>query len=244
MNNALYVTLSRQTALFRNMSVIANNIANANTSGYKSEKMIFTDYIKKDAGGEDLAFAQDISTTKNMSQGEISSTGSAFDVAIDGEGFFMVDTPDGQKYTRTGNFALNAAGDLVTASGFRVTNNNGTPITVPENATDLTIRKDGMVQVFVDGIEEQLGVIGVMKFEDLQRLKSEGGGLYSGEGGVPAGIEEFQILQGSIEGSNVNSVQEMTNMIEVSRSVGSAAKFAKELHQLMLKAVDTIAKQG
>lgn len=244
MNNAFYVTLSKQTALFRNMEVIANNLANANTTGYKAEKMLFTDYVMKNKGGEKVSFAQDIATVRNMMQGEVAVTNSAFDAAIQGKGFFMVNTPDGIRYSRAGSFGMNSQGELVNSNGYRVGDSGGGPLIIPENATDITIRDDGMIQAFVDGKEEEIGKLGITKFPDDVALKIDGNGLYRGEGGTIATEEDFKIIHKSLETSNVNPVGEITQMIEVSRSVSSTATMVKDMHDMLRRAIETISKQA
>lgn len=242
MNNAFYVALSRQNALFRNMSVVANNIANANTTAFKAEKMIFTDLVKKAAANQKIAFAHDVATVRDMRPGELITTGSDFDVAIDGKGFFVVKTDEGRRYTRLGNFAANNAGALVTVDGDKVTGASGEPINIPENSTNISVREDGMVQAFVNGLPEEVGRIGIVSFDDEKELKAVGHGLYEGDGAKPAVEGSFRVVHRSLEQSNVNSVNELTDMIEISRGVGSTAKLIKDLHDLVRKSIEVIGK--
>lgn len=243
MNNAFYITLSKQTALFRHMGVIANNIANSSTDGYKAEKMLFSDYVAKDADGGKISFAYDIATARDMSQGPLINTGAPLDAAIQGDGFFTVETPQGPRYTRVGSFSINSSGELVSSSGHRLLGNGGGPIAISEGSTDISIREDGMVQAFVAGALEEVGVLGVVKFEDKNSMKIEAGGLYDGNA-VPATIEDYKVIQGALEQSNVNAVQEVTQMIEVSRSASTTAQFVKDLHELVRRAIETISQQA
>ena len=122
MENAGLVALSRQMALFRQMDVIANNIANANTNGYKAENTVFAEFVKNSAevGGEPVSFTRDMATVRDLKQGDIKPTHRQLDVALEGEGYFTVETPLGVRYTRVGSFQINQEGNLVTQQGYNV----------------------------------------------------------------------------------------------------------------------------
>ena len=242
MDNGIYITLSRQLALFRDMDVTANNIANANTTGYSSEHLLFTSYLKKDINQRvtnPMAFAHDISTYRNTNTGSMKATGNALDLAIDGDAYFSVETPLGTRYTRAGNFQVDPDGTLMTAEGYPVLDNAGQRITFPEDTLDIQIGSAGNISV--NGAE--FAVLGVLEFENPQLLERLSGTLYKSEV-LPQPTETARVLQGTLENSNVQPMREMTHMMDVSRSVGSTAKLIETIYDLERKAASVWAKQG
>jgi flagellar basal-body rod protein FlgF len=242
MDNSVYITLSRQLALFRDMAVTANNIANANTTGYASENMLFNSYLTKDVNQKnrnDMAFAYDISTYKNFDNGPIHATGNPLDLAIASEGFFAVETPLGVRYTRAGNFQLDGSGTLVTAEGNPVLGNNGQHITFTPEAQDIKIGEAGNISV--DGAE--FATIDVYKFENPQLLERTEGAMFKSEI-TPEILVNAKVMQGALSGSNVKSVLSLTHMIDVSRSVSSTAKMIETLYDLQRKSANTWAQQA
>lgn len=246
MDNAGYITLSRQAALFRQMDVIANNIANANTLGYKHENMMFEQYLVGKSGVNESAFTSDFSTMRDMGQGPLQITHRPLDAAIDGKGFFEVETPLGTRYTRVGSFQVNADGELVTAQGYRVNSTSG-PIAFSDDDIDITIREDGTIFAKrPTGEEEERGTLKVMMFDRPQFLKKLPNGTYDAGEERPQIAEvtvDYRISQGALESSNVNTTRELTEMIKVSRSVGLTTNFLKDMDELSRKAVNTIARQ-
>ncbi len=150
MQNAILVGLSRQVALAREMDVVANNIANLNTTGYKADGSVFEEYLsspaRADLTGTRVSFVQDRGMWHNMSQGAAEHTGNPLDVAIDGPGFLVVQTPQGDRYTRNGSMQINATGQLVTSDGYPVLGDGG-PITLQANDSQLSISRDGTISV-------------------------------------------------------------------------------------------------
>lgn len=242
MDNGIYITLSRQMALFRDMEVTANNISNANTTGYGSEHILFNSYLTKDVNQRvrnDMAFAYDISTYNNLETGAIQATGNQLDFAIDGNGFFAVETPLGVRYTRAGNFTINSLGTLVTASGDPVLGNNGQYITFPPEVQDIKVGENGVVSV--DG--EEFGSIDVYAFSNPQLLEKLDGAMFRSEI-APEEASDFRLMQGALASSNVKPVLELTHMIEVSRSVASTAKLIETMYELQRKSANTWAQQS
>lgn len=247
MDNAGYIALSRQAALFRQMEVIANNVANANTTGYKREAMLFSEYLTGKNSPQQSSFTSDVSTMRDMSQGEFSVTHRDLDAAIDGKGFFEVDTPLGKRYTRVGSFQINADGELVTSQGYKVSSAGGA-ITFSDDDVSVSIREDG--SVFAKrptGEEEERGTISIVKFENPAKLEKLPNGTYAAtdeDAGTPAEvIQDYRVVQGAIENSNVNPTWELTQMIKVSRAVGTTGSMLKDLHELELKAIARIGRQ-
>ncbi len=214
MENAIYATLTRQTGLMRELQVIANNIANASTSGFKAEGVMFSEHIDAldgDAASLSMAFARVRNT--DFSQGSLAQTGGTFDVAIEGEGFFLVQTPAGERLTRAGAFTPNADGDLVTMDGYPVLDAGGAPVFIPQGLGQIGIAADGTISA--QG--RPIGQIGVFTPSNPDGLKREGSLLFD----APDGFEpaaDARVLQGFVENANVNSISQISRMIEVQRA--------------------------
>jgi flagellar basal-body rod protein FlgF len=224
MESSLYVGLSRQIVLNRAMALVANNVANANTAGYRAQNPMFKEFISKERYDKnDLSMVYDEGQYDSTQAGTIQLTGNPYDVALSGPGFIGVQTPSGQiQYTRAGNFTVNNNNELVTSSGFKVAGPGGDGISIPTGATEVKITDEG--EVAADG--NIVGRIGVFEFDNLQDLKPEGNNLYSAPvAGRPA--IETKMIQGSLEGSNVNAIQETTRMIEILRSYQSTCGWFK-----------------
>lgn len=244
MDNSIYITLSRQLALFRDMDATANNIANANTTGYNSEHIKFESYLTKDVNlgqRNDMSFAHDISSYRNTQSGSKTVTNAPLDVAINGNGYFTVQTPLGIRYTRAGNFQLSTDGTLVTVEGYSVLDNSNQPIVFPENTNEVEIGDNGNIRVN----KEDFGQLGVVQFENEQLLERVGHTFYKADAApLPADPAEVKIAHGVLENSNVQPVLELTHMIKVSRAVGSTAKFIETMYDLQRKAANAWAQQG
>ncbi len=242
MDNGVYIMLSRQLALFRDMEVTANNIANSNTTGYNSQHMLFNSYLTKDVNQgvrNPMSFAYDISTYRNTESGSIISTGNPLDFAIQGDGYFMVETPLGIRYTRAGNFQIDASGVITTPDGYPVLGPGEQRITLPEGARNIEVATNGSVRV--NG--EEFAFMSVVRFDNEQLLERVGDRLFKTDI-EPQDAPQARIVQGVLEGANVKPVLEMTHMIDVSRSVGSTARFIEVVYDLQRKAANTWAQQG
>lgn len=246
MNNAIYIALSRQAGLFRDIDVIANNVANASTPGYKSEQMVFEKYLAndKDEFRRKIAFGFDIATATDFRDGDLQKTDRPLDVALNGEGFFKIQKPDGTfRYTRRGNFSLSNDKTLVTSDGFAVVDDGGTPIRFQQEDTDIEITSDGTIKVRQGNdpgqISEPRGKIAVVSFANPQEMKRVENGLYTttqaeitDDALVPA-----RVIQGAVEQSNVNPVNEITEMIRVNRSASGVSGFMNDIHELTRRAI-------
>ncbi len=229
MDNGIYITFSRQAALFRDLEVSANNLANASTPGYNAQKLVFSDYLAKDNKKQN-AYANDVSTYRDTSKGSIRMTDNPFDLAISGRGYFLVETPFGTRYTKSGNFQLNAEGTLMTTEGYPVLGNDGGQITIPANAQRVVI--NGAGSVTVDG--NDVGQVGIAEFANEQKMERMGSTLYrTTEEALPP--DQSRVVQGGLENSNVSAVSELIRVQEVSRSVGSTAKFIEAMYDLERK---------
>lgn len=242
-SNAIYIGLSRQKALTNDLKVVANDVANADTVGFRSEKLIYQEVKGKGSVGsgrdpkQRLSFTQDIATVTDTRQGTLKYTGSPFDLAIMGKGFFMVGTPAGRRYTRAGNFILTSQGELMTQAGSSVLGSSGEPVIVPEIREQFVVEEDGKIKV--DGQES--GQIGIVEFDNEQDLSKEGDTLYKTDvTSKPA--EAFRIVQGYQEASNVESVIQMNKMILISRYVSNTGEFIADMGDIESQAVRTLGK--
>ncbi len=226
MDNSTYISLSLATALRRQLDVTANNMANASTPGFKGERAVFSSYLHRDdaAATGDSSFLVDRGSYVDPRQGAVSMTGNQLDVALKGDGWFGYETPQGQRaYGRDGHFAIDAQGGLVTMSGARVLDNGGNPIALPPDAlNDLTIDRKGAISSLANGAISQ---IGVFRLPDLQAYERIGNGMFIQPDldGIRPPVPDTvtEVVQGAIEGSNVQPVVEMTRMMSIQRPMSA-----------------------
>lgn len=213
------ILLSNQEALQRSLDVVANNVANSSTTGFKREGIEFNTLLDRVNSDETIKFVGTGNTFRDTSTGPIQPTGNPLDLAIQGEGYFSVRAPDGSlHYTRGGSLHANAEGQIVTQANMPVLSDGGQPITLPDTTTDVNVSGDGFVTARIDnGVNlAQLGKIGLVKFANDQALQPEGNGLYkTSQISAPA---QGSIVEGSLEQSNVEPVTEMTQMIKIMRA--------------------------
>ena len=238
MDNSIYVALSRQVTQFRDLNVTANNIANAATTGYQAEHTMFTDYLTDDGNYEDVAFTQDIATYHDLRQGTMQVTGNDLDVAIQGDGYFVVETEAGERYTRAGNFQMDAQGFMVTVEGYPVLDDAGQRIQFDPTDRNISIGENGSLAV--NG--EERGILGVVEFPNRQDLKRMNSTLFESEV-PPQQAENSRVLHGTLEKSNVSAVHELVKLTELSRSTGSTSKFIEVVYELQRKAGQTWTAQ-
>jgi flagellar basal-body rod protein FlgF len=246
MENALLVGLSRQISLRRELDVIANNIANLNTTGFKGESVMFEQYLDPTARHEyfpgtdrRVAFVLDRATLQDFSQGPLQRTEAPLDVAIDGPGFFAVQTQNGERYTRAGNFHLNPQGQLVTNNGHLVMGQGG-PIVFEPNDTSMTIAADGTVST----PNGDRGKLRLVTFANPTQLSAQGDGLWSAPNGVAPQVAPptTRAVQGALEKSNVHAVKEMNRMLEVTRAYTTISNMQQRTDELRRKAIDKLAE--
>lgn len=214
MDNPGYASLTRLSGLIREMSVVANNIANISTTGFRSEGLVFAEHISA-TGRHDPSLSMGAAIGRSISsrQGVMEQTGSEFDLAIEGEGFFLIDTPAGQALSRAGAFIRNDAGELVTPDGDFLLDAGGAPVFVPPQASSVAVAPDGTISA--DG--QPLTVVGLYLPNDPTELSRQSGTSFIAESGYqPA--ENARVLQGFLEQSNVDPVAQIARMIEVQRA--------------------------
>lgn len=213
MEAAGYATLSRQSGLMSEIRVVANNIANAATTGYRQQGVVFSEFIVDLPNQPSLSLSRAQVRDTSQEQGVLTQTGGSFDLAIEGDGYFMVETAAGNRLTRAGNFSPNAEGDLVTMRGDRVLDAGGAPIFIPPDIQGLNVASDGTISA--DG--RPLGQVGLYAPEAAGALTREGGVLFGFDGPVgPA--TDARVLQGFLEGSNVNAIDQMARLVEIQRA--------------------------
>ena len=251
MENTLLVGLSRQVALERQLGVVANNVANVNTTGYKSDTALFEEYLRSPAHhdaftGNDrrLSFVLDRATAHNLGQGPVERTGNPLDVALDGKAFLVVDVNGAERYTRNGAFQINVQGQLVTNDGYPVMGLNG-PITFQAGDQDIAIGRDGTITVREGNntnVASTRGKLRLVNFEQPQRLQKQGANLFSAPNGANANpAVNAAVHQGSIEKSNVNGVSEMAKMIEVMRAYTGIANLIQQLNDIRKQSIERLA---
>jgi flagellar basal-body rod protein FlgF len=242
MLNALYVGLSRQQTLQRALDIAANNIANADTAGFKLEQtMIRTEAAAPAAtpGARPIAYVLDAGVARDFGQGALEDTGGAYDVAIEGDGFFSVQTAEGTRYTRDGRFTVDARNQLVTKGGDPVLGANGRPITLDPTQGEPNVGKDGTISQKAGSA----GRLGVVRFADLAVLTKAGGNMFAApEGAVSTPANDAVLRQGMVERSNVQPVLEITNLIEITRAYERVARMMDQAGDLSSRAIDRLGR--
>ena len=226
METTAVIAASRQGGLKRQLEVVANNLANMSTNGFKSSQMMFVEHVVKSKGGErllspKLTYTRDIATRIDVTDGAIETTGNPLDMAIRNEGFFVVRDQGGNEfYTRNGQFRLDTTGQIVNQQGYALIAEGGQPITLSPEDSEINIGRDGTISTE----NGQLGKLQVVRFENAQDMQRTSGALFTSQL-PPQPVQNADIIQGALEGSNVEPIMEMARMIELHRSYESAKSF-------------------
>ncbi len=241
MENAIYIGLSRQMALQRRLSVAANNIANANTPGFKAQRMLFVQFLAApDRPGPDrgdaIAMVTDRAVVRDLRAGELEQTGNPLDVALLGDGYLVVETDAGPRYTRNGRLALDAERRLVDSNELPVLGADDRPIVIPPNSGPIVISQAGDVSVDTGPV----GRLRVVGFDDELGLTPLGGGLHASNE-MPVAADQTEVVQGMLEGSNVQPILEMTQLIEISRQYQSTQRLLESEHRRQRDAIGRLA---
>lgn len=234
MSNSIYATLSRQDGLLKELQVVANNIANTNTTGYKTDRAVFAEYVMATgADSPSLSMGGLAGHSFDLTQGTVKFTGGQFDLAVQGDGFFAIETDAGQRLTRAGAFQLSAEGDLVTADGARVLSDGNTPIQIPPDIENLAIAGDGTISA--NG--QIIGQVGI--FTPNGQLQRDTDTRFIADGGTQA-AQGATVLQGALEASNVSPVIEMARMIEVQRAYEAGQTVLEREDQRVTQFISTV----
>ncbi len=236
MDAAGYTTLTRQSGLMREMQVVANNIANISTTGFRREGVVFEEYVARMDDGPSLSMANASARVVDLTQAGISQTGGVFDFAIQGDGFFLIETPEGERLTRAGSFTPSTAGELMTNDGYRLLDQGGAPVFVPPTARSIAVAQDGTVSA--DGAP--IARIGLWQPSDPLTLQHQAGTMFSASGVEPA--DSGTVLQGYLEDSNVNPVMEIARMIEVQRAYELGQSFMDQEDKRVRSVVETLGR--
>lgn len=237
MDNAGYITLTRQSGLIREMQVLAHNVANLSTTGFRREGVVFSEFVRRIDGNEaPLSMAAANARQVYLDQGGLSHTGGPLDLAIEGDGFFLVETPAGERLTRAGHFTRNEAGELVNPDGHRLLDAGFAPIFLPADAGPVGIARDGTISVG----GEPLAQLGLVRPADPAELRREGGNLLEATGEIlPAGPAVLH--QGFLEESNVNPISEMARLVAVQRAYEAGQSFLEREDERVRNVIRTLA---
>ena len=238
MSDGIYAALSGAIAQQRNLDVTANNVANASTTGFRADRVSFEEVLADAGAGEpnapgQLRYVQVAKVQSDTAAGALQKTGNPLDVALQGDGFFVVDTPQGERLTRAGNFVTDADGVLRTNDGFRVfgvagdVSSGGSEIRIPSDASEVKIAADGTIQAG----DTVVGTLRIVSVENPESLEKEGLTRFLADG-VALAASQAEVVQGHLETSNMNAVAGMTELITVSRSFEAFQKVIDTFQQL------------
>lgn len=243
MDNTMLIGLTRQLTLRRQLDMVANNIANASTQGFKAERMMLESEVAHRASHVDgpnrIQFVDEWAMGRDFSQGALTRTSRPLDLALEGEGFFTLETPAGERFTRDGHFTLNAQGELTASDGARVLDDGGQPIVLDEGAGQIVISETG----FITQNGAQIGQVGVTRFADQGQLEKSGDNRFvAPEDAERLNDERPMIRQGFSESSNVRPMIEITSMMQVSRAYSSISKMINDTDELSRKAIERLGR--
>ena len=252
---ALTIAATGMSAQEQNLEVIAHNVANINTTGYKADGAVFEEFLSPTAshgdflgGDRRLSYVQDRATWIDFSQGPLEQTNNPLDVSVSGNAFLTVTTPRGERYTRNGALQINATGQLVTNEGYPVLGDGG-PIQFQINDKQIAISADGNIRVREGAdtkSDAQRGRLRLVRFDQVARLQKDGSSLFSAPGGtLPQPVQPPQrvrVMQGALEQSNVRGMVEMARMIEITRSYTQIANLLQAHSDMRRGAIDKLSE--
>lgn len=238
MENSVYIGLSKQVVLRENMNIIAQNVANVNTPGYRGQNMLFTEYVEDPRYmKEDISMVLDYGQYQMTDPGSLKETGNPLDIALVGNGFLGIQTPNGIQYTRAGNLTMDSEGILRNARGMAVASDGGGDIVIPRDAKEISIDRKGAVSTE----QGQIGQLMIAEFENYQELNPAGNGLYETKS-APIPADKTAVMQGKLEGSNVQAVVEMTRMIDVLREYQAVQNMMQSEHERLRSSAQRLAR--
>ncbi|MEM7740516.1 MAG: flagellar basal-body rod protein FlgF [Pseudomonadota bacterium] len=232
MDTSLYVNLSYQSSLTRRLELIANNIANVNTTAYKAERVMFDDVTFNAGPAADVSFVIDRASFTDFQTGTVTQTGNQLDVAIVGEGWLSVQTADGVRYTRDGRLQVSAANELINVDGAQVLDEGGNPILIPQEAASIAISKNGGVSVQIQGepTPTEIANLGIFAFDDPNQLIREADGRFGGNVEAQQ-VENARVQQFALESSNINPIKEIIELMELSRAYTQVTSASDDIHK-------------
>jgi flagellar basal-body rod protein FlgF len=247
MENAFLIGLSRQAALAREIDVVANNVANVDTNGFKRRSTVFEEHLMPNARHEEfrgrdrrLSYVWDKGTALAYSQGSLERTGNPLDVAIQGDPLFAVRTPGGERYTRNGSLAVNNRGELVNSDGHAMVTDQGS-LTIGPTETDIKIANDGSITTSAG----PRGKLRLVKVPNPQLLRNEGQNLFSTAAPLQlAEARDYRLVVGEIEKSNVKAVQEISRLMELSRAYQNVTSLMQRTDEIRRSAISRLADVG
>ncbi len=237
MENSIYIGLSRQTALRRELSLVANNIANINTTSFKRELGVYAVAPTKTTSTEKLDFVIDHGSSVSFEPGSIKSTENDFDIAINGPGFITIDDGTGIKYTRNGSLSLTSENQLITRDGDAVVDDAGAPIIVPLDGRKLQIGVDGTISLD----NEIIAKIKLAEFDSPHLLQKRGDSKFETTE-QPREPINSRVLQGKLETSNVTAVKELVRMVDIQRSYEAINKFLEREGERQRTAIQRLGR--
>lgn len=247
MDISSYVLLSHEQALRRRMDVVANNMANTSTIGFRREQPVFHEYVEEGPEGvidaaRNVSFVLDYGAMHDTRAGAFQPTRNPLDVMIEGPGYLAVEAPGGGvAYTRAGALKVLESGELATSTGQRVLGENGQPIAIPPDQTaGVRIGQDGTIA----GTLGPLGRLTITVFDDETGVSPRGDGMMTGTGGRVLAAGETRLQTGGVEGSNVEPIVETTNMVEILRSYQSSQRMSDALNDMRKRAIERLARLG
>jgi flagellar basal-body rod protein FlgF len=256
MENAALIGLSRQMTLARELEVVANNIANLNTIGYKADGAVFETFLSPTARhgafrGADarMSYVTDRATWHDFKQGPLLQTGNPLDVALEGDVFLVVQTPRGERYTRNGALQINATGQLVTNEGYIVQGDGGGAIQFQNTDNKISINDDGEIRVRqgADTRSDSIrGKLRLVTFAQSGRLQKDSSSMFTAPGDMPPATaqrpQRFRVMQGALEQSNVKPVLEMARMVDITRTYTTIAGLLQQHSDMRHNAIDKLAE--
>jgi flagellar basal-body rod protein FlgF len=247
MDNTMYVGVSRQMILQRELDVTANNIANAETTGFKVESLMTASDPQTPlgaiGGSLPIQFAVDNGMARDFSQGKLTQTGAPLDLAIEGQAFFTISTAGGDRYTRDGRFTTNPQGQLTTQSGDPVQAASGGSITLNPQGGPPLIGRDGTVSQSIPGqtTESVVGKIAIVHFDSLAALSKQGNGLYTNtSSSSPQPAPDAYVHQGMLESSNVQPIIQITELVRITRAYESISQMISSTSDLSNQSIQRL----
>jgi flagellar basal-body rod protein FlgF len=245
MDSPGFILISRLSLQERSTQALAHNIANVDTPGFRAMRPVFGQVMVNVRGAGALpgdgtmSFPQDRATWRDMAPGSLQTTGNPLDVAIDGEGFFTLETPKGERYTRAGRFSIGANGRLVDQEGNAVLDSRGRPISFAAQDTRIEITKSGVIH----SENGEIARLRLVRFEKPQNLEAEGNRLFDAKNEAPVPVDAPKVLQGALEGSNVSPVLEITRLTAEMREFQYASMFTEREGERITNAVERIMRR-